>query len=337
MDKKQIKTLLLNYYEEKGKKIRPRSIQTYVANIVKLYKLIGEDTCNIKSLVLEPDNIINLICCEYINLNTLCTMLSTILIWLQVHYTPDAVIKIYRDKLTEMADKKSVKQKKKMKEDTKLGVDENILLVLYRDYSARVRIIKNKKKKKLSNTDKTIFKKNLILNLYNGYHVPPVRIDYNKMKVVDKFTDDLSNEFNYYDMENHKFIFLNYKTCNKYGKREVKIKSDELIQILSEYIEMIVISEDNPDKFLFLDKKNNVYSDNRFAKIIKTITGVGVCELRSLYLTKNFSDLQRVLRELKSVTNDMMNSPSVALSHYIKEIFSDDIIYTNDTEEEKSD
>lgn len=220
-------------------------------------------------------------------------------------------------------EKKPSKKLKKLYEDYSKILDEyNTTLKDQTQITEGTKIISNDKideiynEVKLKGTKKGASKQDqqdyLILSLYTLQ--PPRRSkDYIYMKVVDKYDEELSKEFNYYD--GYKFYFNIYKTRGRYGEVILEV-SKELKKIIDTYIKNNKI---NNDEYLLTDKNNNNLTKNT-----NTMTGilnrifkdkVGSSMLRRSFLTNKYGNLRD---ELQADTNAMSTSTEVANSNYIK-------------------
>lgn len=162
--------------------------------------------------------------------------------------------------------------------------------------------------------NKQSFQNYLLLSLY--YLQSPRRNkDYQLLKIISKYTDDLTNEFNYLDIKKKKFIFNNYKTAKKYNRQEVEINA-ELLQIIQSYIKTFKLK--NGD-FLLNDLNTNEPYKNTNAitvllnKIFKK--KIGASMLRKMYLTHKYGDNNE---QLKEDAKNMSTSVNTIQTNYIK-------------------
>lgn len=162
--------------------------------------------------------------------------------------------------------------------------------------------------------DKQAFQNYLLLSLYH-LQAPRRNKDYQLLKIASKYSDDLSNEFNYFDVKKRKFIFNNYKTAKKYNRQEVEV-NDELYQILISYIKTFKLKDGD---FILNDLKTNQPYKNTNAitvllnKIFKK--KVGASMLRKSYLTSKYGD---ETKELKADAKAMGTSTGTIQTNYIK-------------------
>lgn len=154
----------------------------------------------------------------------------------------------------------------------------------------------------------------LILSLY--HLLPPRRNkDYIYMKVIKDYSNELSNDYNYYD--NNKFYFNNYKTKGKYNKQEIEVPK-ELKVIINNYIKKNNI---NYDDYLLTDNNNNnlTKNTNSMTNILNRIfkAKVGASMLRRSFLTNKYG---KSSDELKNDTAAMGTSTATAQNNYIKQV-----------------
>ena len=162
--------------------------------------------------------------------------------------------------------------------------------------------------------NKQAFQNYLLLSLY--YLQSPRRNrDYQLLKIVNKYGDDLSNEFNYLDIKKKKFIFNNYKTAKKYNRQEVDI-NDDLYQIIQAYIKAFKLKDGD---FLLNDLKTNepYKATNAITILLNRIfkKKIGASMLRKMYLTNKYGD---EVEELKKDAKAMGTSTEVIQTNYIK-------------------
>ena len=309
-----IEDKLRAYYKEENKTIRDKSIKVYVSNIKNIYSMMGREyQYDELNFFYDIKGITKTFRFRYSSINTLMTKVSSLIVWLRANDFRSNYIEQYTQLLFEMDKEKKIFQKSKIKnEKLKMNIlkMKNIKYFLKNNFQKIENIPKSEKERKA-------VQRWLIFNLYSGDYIAPVRSDYNCMKIVDTYTDELSMDYNYYSKTEKKFIFCNYKTCNKKGITKVDIP-DELNDLLLKVIPMI------SNDYLIIDKKGLCMDSNRFSKIVATtFDGATICDLRKYYLTNKFKKLKQVLDELTEITRCMMNSSSVALTHYISEYVED--------------
>lgn len=329
----EIKRCFIEYYKREGKDMtnKQRTIETYVSNINKLYKMLGTEDLTLSPLTLGYEKVIEVIKNKYKNTSTRMTLIASIIMWLKACELNDHFINKYREALTTMNTEKTHEQEQKIKHDD-ITIDIDKVNKEYQKINQRLKLYELDNKQ---GTPCYVYdlQKKLIFDLYNGEHIAPVRADYALMLYCDKYTDEMDQSYNYYSIQDQKFIFINYKTRDRYGICVVDIP-DTLQPLLLEQVKYKEQIRTPDFKFLFRSKKGTPYTDSHFATFVKSTTGHGINQWRKVYLSLKFSNLQRVLRELKEVTRTMMNSSSVALTHYIHEVFDDEKINNDNIKED---
>lgn len=212
------------------------------------------------------------------------------------------------------------KKVKKLYEDYSKIMDEyNITLKDQTQITDGTKIISNDDINKIyqklkENKDKTkrAFQDYLILSLYTL--LPPRRnLDYQLMKYIKKYNENLSNDFNYYD--GNTFYFNNYKTRGTYKKQEVDVPK-ELEEIINYHINNNHLNEND---FILRDynKETEIKGNNGMTIILNRIFGdkIGASMLRRSYLSNKYSNVQN---NLQSDTKAMGTSIRTATDNYIK-------------------
>jgi hypothetical protein len=162
--------------------------------------------------------------------------------------------------------------------------------------------------------NKQTFQNYLLLSLYY-LQAPRRNRDYQLLKIASKYSDNLSNEFNYFDIKRKKFIFNNYKTAKKYNRQEVEI-NEELFNIIMSYIKSFKLKD---GEFLLNDLKTNepYKNTNSITLLLNRIfkKKIGASMLRKMYLTNKYGDNNE---QLKADAEGMGTSTGVIQTNYIK-------------------
>jgi hypothetical protein len=285
------------------KELSSSSIETYKTKLRKL-----NDNKPIKNInfLLDFDNVKDKI--KDFKPNTqrtyyiaICSILKCIIHNKQAN---KKIIKAYEDysKILDDYNMKLKDQTAKTDTENKNWVNKDDMNSLYEELE------KNKDK---SNQD---FQNYMILSLYY-LQAPRRNKDYALMKVVNKYNDKLSNEYNYLDLSNKKFIFNNYKTAKKYNQQEQDIPLN-LMNIINDYINHFKIKNND---FLITNLKTNepLKNTNSMTLLLNRIfkKNVGSSMLRKVYLTNKYGDQAQEL--IKDVSN-MGTSTQTAQNNYIK-------------------
>jgi len=188
--------------------------------------------------------------------------------------------------------------------ENKNWIDKDELEKIYND-------VKDNYKK-----DKQAFQNYLLLSLYY-LQAPRRNKDYQLLKIVSKYNDQLSNEFNYLDIKKKMFIFNNYKTAKKYNKQEINI-NDDLFLIIQSYIKTFKLKD---GEYLLNDLKTNepYKNTNSITLLLNRIfkKKIGASMLRKMYLTTKYSNNSE---QLKADAKNMGTSTGVIQTNYIKNI-----------------
>ena len=166
--------------------------------------------------------------------------------------------------------------------------------------------------KKNKNKSLQSYQDYLIVSLY--YLIAPRRNrDYQLLKVVSNYDNDLSNDYNYYDGKN--FYFNNYKTKGTYHQQIVEVP-DDLVRIIDDYIDINEI-KDNDYLLTSIKTGQPLTTNNSITVILNRIFNdkIGSSALRRSYLTNKYSDIQT---ELSNDVRAMGTSKDVAQNNYIK-------------------
>jgi len=160
----------------------------------------------------------------------------------------------------------------------------------------------------------------LILSLYT-LHAPRRNMDYQKMVIINKYDTELSNKYNYLDLDTKEFKFNNYKTQKTYKTQTVPIV-DELQKVITSYIKFHPLKKALNKKsgaipFLVDFEGIPFESNNVITRILNKIFNkkIGSSMLRNIYLTDKFSDK---VKELQDTAKDMGTSASTIQNNYIK-------------------
>ncbi len=171
------------------------------------------------------------------------------------------------------------------------------------------------KKAKLTKAQYNTLLECVVLGLY--VLLPPRRNDYHLMNVVKKYSDGLSNDRNYLDLDNKQFIFNNFKTAKKEGKQQIKIPND-LMNLINIYIKYHPLKREKKNNYQFLVNYEGKPLDkiNSITLLLNRIfdKNIGSSMLRHIYLSSKYSDVSK-----EKVKDAKMMSHSVDMQNdYIK-------------------
>lgn len=168
------------------------------------------------------------------------------------------------------------------------------------------------KNKDNKDKDKQSYQDYLIISLYTLI-APRRNKDFQLMKYIKKFNEDLSKDYNYYD--GNKFYFNNYKTKGKYNLQQIEVPNN-LKEIIDFHIKTNNIKN---NEYILYDykKQTEIKGTNAMTLILNRIfkQKIGASALRRAYLTNKYGNLQT---ELKNDTDAMGTSTDMANNIYIK-------------------
>jgi len=150
----------------------------------------------------------------------------------------------------------------------------------------------------------------LLMALYT--RVPPVRLDYTPMKIVDRKPRQLEEGMNYYVRgATAYFLFHAYKTHDVFGDRKVKVPV-----ALKKEIEGYL----SPGQTYLLEDEGKPWSEPRLSQNVSRIfqqfhnLNTGVSMMRHAYATK-FHKGQLPLKEIKKTASAMLHGPLQSMSY----------------------
>ena len=140
--------------------------------------------------------------------------------------------------------------------------------------------------------------------------------DYQIMKVVKNInkipTDEKYKNFNYFLLDEKKFLFYNYKTKGTYDLQEVPV-NEELYTILISFLKF----SKRKSCLLVNYNKEPLMQVNSITRILNKIfdKNIGVSMLRNIFLSDRFSDNYV---DLQNIASNMGTSVSTIQNQYLK-------------------
>lgn len=184
--------------------------------------------------------------------------------------------------------------------------------VMEKSTEQRKKLAELSSKKSLTPQEAEHLLQSMVLSLY--VCIPPRRNqDYLDMRVVKKWTSELSPDFNYLDLTGEQFIFNKYKTAKKYGVQKVPIPAD-LMDILVAYLKHHVLYKEFKGKlpvpFLISPKGEPLIAANSITRILNRVFGkkVGSSMLRHIFLSDKYGEVK-----------DDMAADAQAMGHSVDE------------------
>ena len=149
----------------------------------------------------------------------------------------------------------------------------------------------------------------VILSLYT--YQPPVRLDYGRMKVVNKHPTDTTYNYLVWDISRPYFLFQEYKTQDKYKSVQVPIHK-ELIPILQVWLDCNLtdwfLTQENGEPY----SENNM--SNKIRNLMKQYTGkaAGVSQIRHSYISY-MRQGEAPLKQQNEIAKQMLHSVNMSV------------------------
>jgi hypothetical protein len=160
----------------------------------------------------------------------------------------------------------------------------------------------------------------LILSLY--VLQPPLRNNYNDMKIIYSYFDETDRKQNYLLIMDNQYtvIINNDKVSNKHPRKEIQIKNNILISILNIYFNQYA----NNNNYLFQNKNGTPYTKRQIQYIInKYFQNVNkilnIHNLRSAYIT-HFYKNNHSLKSKNELASQMRHTQQTSELIYCKMI-----------------
>ena len=131
-------------------------------------------------------------------------------------------------------------------------------------------------------------------------------------------------KYNYYDINNKMFNFMNYKTQKTYKLQQIQV-NEELVNNINTYLKyhpLIKSLKEHDIPFLVNKEGEPLTSNNAITRILNKIFGknIGSSMLRNIFLTDKFGDENK---EKADIVKQMATSTQTADTNYIKTDWTD--------------
>lgn len=293
----------------KNKNISPSSLKLYLSNLKRL-----NDNNEIKNFnfLKNTESILNKL--KQYKDNTRRTYIISIVSLLKQEPKYKKQYEFYYKLLTDLnSDLKTNTTKSETQNENWISQDE--VKEIYNKLESDI-LDKVKNKKKLDATTYNELLDYLILSFY--VLMPPRRcLDYQSMKFVKHFNEELDKQFNYLDLSTFKMYFNRYKTSKTYQCKEIDV-NDELKKVIQLYLKFYPLKKEMDGQFIIVDNKGeHSTSINYITRVLNRIfkAKISVSMLRNIYLTSKYSDK---VNELNDDVKAMGTSSGVAMNQYIK-------------------
>jgi hypothetical protein len=161
----------------------------------------------------------------------------------------------------------------------------------------------------------------LLVSLY--VEIPPVRLDYANVKIVDKLKDIPveDDKQNYYAIRENTIVLRDYKTKKKYGEYQYKL--------LPEHKKLIQkIISNTGQTYLFINPAtNSPYTNNKFGVYLTEVftkyfnKSITLLDLRHIYAS-HYSIEKYGMDKVKEIANRMLHSAFANVVEYQKNYYS---------------
>lgn len=181
------------------------------------------------------------------------------------------------------------------------------------------------RKKKITKDEWTMVLHFFVLALYTQN--PPRRnMDYQNCIIIKKWKEEMTKDFNYFDISTGNFIFNNYKTNSTYGS-QICQTSPNFKKVVADYMRFYPAKEkigkevkENPEDnaFLLCDFEGHRFTAvNAITRILNRIfeRKIGVSMLRNIYLTDKYAS---TINNISDDAQAMGTSSSTIQNQYVK-------------------
>jgi hypothetical protein len=292
----------------KTRRITESTFQLYKKNLEKLND--NKEVKNVNFLKSKDDIMAKL---EKYSPNTKRNFIISIVSVLKLTPKHEKLYNQYYEILKKMNDESRENPTKSEKQKENWMSQDDIMTV-YRELEGKVS--PSLAKKKVSESEYEDILNYVILSLY-VLQQPRRNADYQKMMVVKKWDDSMSQENNYLDLGKNQFVFCNYKTAGTYKTKCEEIP-ETVLEVIRKYLKLHPLKK-SKEAFPFLVKHNGepLKNINDITKRLNKIFGkrIGASMLRNIFATDKFSGL---VSELKETAEKMGTSPEMLLNQYTK-------------------
>jgi len=304
---------------QKDKRRSEKTVNMYIANIKKLYKLLGnEDEMEDLDWLTDVEKVTDLLSDKHFT--TLRNYLNSIIVSLQVTEYPDELIKEYQSIRDEFNDKyikeNSTGVISAKQEQNFASMDEinNVIKEMKEEIDSKKLF-----RKDITPKEKALVQMYIMINILTQY---PFRNDLAGMKFIKKkdfnnlsMEDKKKNNYLLQDKNDFYFILNEYKTQAKYGEKKIKVEKNNLPSLLRKYIPLL----DN--EFLFTSSTGKPFSRNALTQILsKTFEKylgkkISTTLLRKIYMSSKY---QGTKEEMEKDAEIMGHSKDVGQLVYTK-------------------
>jgi len=304
---------------QKDKRRSEKTVNMYIANIKKLYKILGnDDEMEDLDWLTDVEKVTDILSDKHFT--TLRNYLNSIIVSLQVTEYPDELIKEYQSIRDEFNDKyikeNSTGVISAKQEQNFASMDEinNVIKEMKEEIDSKKLF-----RKDITPKEKALVQMYIMINILTQY---PFRNDLAGMKFIKKkdfnnlsMEDKKKNNYLLQDKNDFYFILNEYKTQAKYGEKKIKVEKNNLPSLLRKYIPLL----DN--EYLFTSSTGKPFSRNAITQILsKTFEKylgkkISTTLLRKIYMSSKY---QGTKEEMEKDAEIMGHSKDVGQLVYTK-------------------
>jgi hypothetical protein len=305
------------------KEIKPNisdsSLKVYIANLKILHNLVkgNKDIKNLNFL-LNFDKIIDLI--KDKSINTQKNYIVAVVNALAEDEDYEKVRKKYFDKMLELQNTviDIYDNQEKSEKQEKNWIDYEGILKLLKKLRMIIKPLLEKPPIKLKLQEKILIQQVLLLYLYSGKAFPPLRNDFDNMKVYRKDPKKTDENYLVLNATNSYFVLNKFKT-DKRGQQTIKFSDKMLKKLINDWLNIT-----KSDFLLVNASENTPITPNGISKnllkLFQAYTDKSVSNslLRSIYISHMYNNENLSLKEKKQLGKDMLHSNKMAETVYQK-------------------
>jgi len=277
---------------QKDKRRSEKTVNMYIANIKKLYKILGnDDEMEDLDWLTDVEKVTDILSDKHFT--TLRNYLNSIIVSLQVTEYPQELIKEYQSIRDEFNDKyikeNSTGVISAKQEENFASMDEinGVIKEMKEEIDSKKLF-----RKDISPKEKALVQMYVIINILTQY---PFRNDLAGMKLIKKkafnnlsMDEKKKNNYLLQDKNDFYFILNEYKTQAKYGEKKIKVEKNNLPSLLRKYIPLL------DSEYLFVSSTGKPFSRNALTQILsKTFEKylgkkISTTLLRKIYMSSKY-------------------------------------------------
>ena len=305
---------------KEGKKRSANTTKMYIANIKKLYKLLGnDDEMEDLDWLTNVEDVTDILADRHFT--TLRNYLNSVIVALIVSEYPEELIKEYqsiRDQYNKQyIDENATGIISKKQEDNFASMDEitDVIKKMKKEIDEKKLF-----RKDITPKQKALVQMYVMINILTQY---PFRNDlagmkYIKKKPFSKLSKEEKEKNNYLLQDGNKLFFIlnEYKTQSKYGEKKIEITKNNLPGLLRKYV-LLLDSE-----YLFVSSTGKPISRNSLTQLLsKTFEKylgkkISTTLLRKIYMSSKYDP--KINEEMEKDAEIMGHSKETGQAIYTK-------------------